>query len=117
MNRYTAATLLACIAAVSAGQAMAETPTIDPTPFVTTQSRSDVKNELAEFKKSGVNPWSTSYDPIKHFSSTKTREQVTAEYMASRHQVAASTGEDSGSSYMAQHRMESGSGSMDVAAR
>ncbi|TFZ05929.1 DUF4148 domain-containing protein [Ramlibacter henchirensis] len=117
MNRYTAATLLACIAAVSAGQAMAETPTIDPTPFVSTKSRADVKNELAEFKKSGVNPWASSYDPIKYFSSTKSREQVTAEFMGNRDQVAASTAEDSGSSHMAQRRVQPAGGSMDVASR
>ncbi len=88
-----------------AGSAFAETPTIDTTPFVSTQSRAQVQAELAAFKKSGVNPWSIQYNPLKNFQSGTTRAQVTAEYLASRDLVDAFTGEDSGSSYLAQNRV------------
>jgi hypothetical protein len=39
-----------------------------------------------------------------HFVSTKTRAEVTAEYLATRQATAALTAEDSGSAYLAQRR-------------
>ena len=57
--------------------------------------------QLVEYKNAGVNPWSTSYNPLKSFRGEKTRAQVTNEYLASRNAVAAFTGEDSGSAYLA----------------
>jgi len=47
-----------------------------------------------------VNPWATSYNPLRAFKSTTTRDAVTAEYVAARDQVAAFTGEDSGAAYL-----------------
>jgi hypothetical protein len=67
-------------------------------------SRAQVKAELAQYKQSGVNPWSTSYNPLNTFHSEKTRAQVQAEFLANRQAVQAMTGEDSGSAYLSAHR-------------
>lgn len=102
MNRNFATAALV-VAAAFAGQAFAETPTVDNTPFVSVKARADVQAELAAYKGAGVNPWSIQYNPLKSFKSTTTREQVVAAYLADRAEVAATTGEDSGSVYLAQH--------------
>lgn len=70
----------------------------------TTVTRAAVQAQLAEYKNAGVNPWSTSYNPLKSFRGEKTRAEVTAEFLASRNAVAAMTGEDSGSAYLAAHQ-------------
>ncbi|MEJ8839557.1 DUF4148 domain-containing protein [Ramlibacter sp. AN1133] len=64
-------------------------------------TRAEVQAQLASYKQSGVNPWSTSYNPLKSFQGGRTRAEVTAEYVASRDAVAAMTREDSGSAYLA----------------
>jgi hypothetical protein len=64
-------------------------------------TRTEVQAQLADYKKAGVNPWSTSYNPLKSFQGSRSRAEVTAEYLASRDAVAAMTREDSGSSYLA----------------
>jgi len=64
-------------------------------------ARTEVQAQLATYKQAGVNPWSTSYNPLKSFQSSRTRDQVTADYVASRDAVAAMTREDSGSAYLA----------------
>jgi hypothetical protein len=64
----------------------------------------EVAAQFADYRKAGVNPWSTSYNPLKSFQSQKTRQQVTAEYLASRDAVSAMTAEDSGSAYLAAQR-------------
>ena len=69
--------------------------------FNGTRTRAEVQAELAQFKQSGVNPWSIQYNPLNSFRSGKTRAQVTAEYLANRDAVAAFTAEDSGSAYLA----------------
>ena len=56
---------------------------------------------LAAFRSSGSSPWADHYDHLSGFRSSKTRTQVVAEFMSARHEVAALTAEDSGSSYMA----------------
>lgn len=63
-------------------------------------SRAAVQADLAAYKKSNVNPWSTSYNPLKTFASQNSREQVRADYLASRNAVSAMTGEDSGSAWL-----------------
>ena len=107
MNRKTAiALVLASVAAAGnafAGTALAGDITIDTTPFTSDRTRAEVQAELVQFKQSGVNPWSITYNPQRDFRSTKTRAQVTAEYQASRDQVAAFTREDSGSAYLARN--------------
>jgi len=95
--------LIASIAAASFG-AMAATQEGTPAPdeAQTTLSRAQVQSDLTAFRKAGVNPWSTAYNPAAGFRSDRSREQVSAEYLASRDLVAAMTGEDSGSAYLAQ---------------
>lgn len=84
-----------------AGSALAESPLAVPeTPFVSTRTRADVQTELAAYQRAGVNPWSISYNPLRGFQSTSTREAVTADYVAARDQVHAMAGEDSGSQWM-----------------
>ena len=81
-----------------AGSALAESPLAVPeTPFVSSKTHAEVQAELAAYQRAGVNPWSTSYNQLAHFRSTKTREAVTAEFLASRDQVHAINSEDSGS--------------------
>jgi len=104
MNRFTALAAIA-IASVSAG-AFADTGlvgdiSVETRPFVSNKTRAEVRAELDAYKKSGVNPWARSYNPLAHFKSTRTPEQVTAEYIAHRDAVSALNGEDSGSAFLA----------------
>jgi len=104
MNRNIAIAILAAAAAAATGNAFADDITIDTTPFVSSRSRTEVQTELAQYKQSGVNPWSISYHQLRAFQGAKTREQVTGEYITARDRVAAFTGEDSGSAYLARSR-------------
>ncbi|MCM2251136.1 MAG: DUF4148 domain-containing protein [Ramlibacter sp.] len=98
-------TLSAVLVALAATSAFAETPTVVKDDFVSTRSRAEVQAELFAYQKAGVNPWSRSYNPLAGFRSATSRDQVIAEYIASRDEVAATHGEDSGSAYFAQaHR-------------
>jgi hypothetical protein len=90
------------LVAAAAGSAFAETPTIVDEAFVSSATRAQVQAELAAYRQAGVNPWSISYNPLRGFQSQLTREQVTADYVASRDTVAALTSEDSGSAYLTQ---------------
>jgi hypothetical protein len=94
--------LAASLAAASLG-AMANDQEGSPKPenFQTSLSRAQVQSELAAYKQAGVNPWSTSYNQLRQFTGARSRAEVRAEYLASRDQVAALTGEDSGSAYLA----------------
>lgn len=98
MNRNFALAL--CFASASIGTAFADDITIDPTPFVSTKSRAEVKAELVQFQASGVDPWADDYNQLSQARSTMTRAEVTAAYLASRSEVEALGSEDSGSSYM-----------------
>jgi hypothetical protein len=100
MNRNIASALVVAAAAL-AGSAFAETPGVD-LPFHGTKTRAEVQADLAAYKQAGINPWSTQYNPLKSFKSAASRQQVVADYIAARDNVAAFTGEDSGSAYLAQ---------------
>jgi hypothetical protein len=100
MKRSVAASLLA-LAAVASGAAFADDITVETQAFVPSLSRADVQAQLQQYRAAGVNPWSTSYNPLKQFSSSRTRADVVADYVRSRDEVAALNGEDSGSSYLA----------------
>jgi len=100
MNRNIASALVIAAAAV-AGNAFADDITIAPA-FVPSATRAQVQAELQQYKQAGVNPWSTSYNPLRGFQSGQTRAQVTADYLRARGEVAAFQGEDSGSFYLAQ---------------
>lgn len=99
MNRNLAFAM--AVACVAAGPAFADDITVDPNPFVSTLSQAQVREELRQFRRSGVNPWADEYDQLAQFRSTRTRGEVTAEFVASRNVVAAFMGEDSGSDYLA----------------
>jgi hypothetical protein len=92
----------AALIVAAAGSAFAESPTIVKDDFVSLRTRAEVLAELHAFKQAGVNPWSMSYNPLGAFKSTTSREQVVAEYLADRNEVAAINAEDSGSAYFAQ---------------
>lgn len=94
--------LAASLAAASLG-AMANDQEGSPKPenFQPELSRAQVQSDLAAYKQAGVNPWSTSYNQLRQFTGGRSRAEVRAEYLAARDQVAALTGEDSGSSYLA----------------
>lgn len=102
MNRNIAIAFLAVAAA--AGNAFADDITVETDSFTSTRSRAEVQAELAQYKKSGVNPWSTSYNQLRGFQSTKSRAEVVGDYLVARNQVAATTGEDSGSAVLALSR-------------
>ena len=97
MNRSIA---IAAIALAAASSAFAESPLVDATPFVSSRDRAAVQAELQQFKASGVNPWAQSYNQLRGFQGNKTRAQVAAEFLQSRNETAALTGEDSGSAYL-----------------
>jgi hypothetical protein len=99
MNRKILAAALVLIA--SAGTAFADDITIDSKPFVSSLSRAQVQAELQQFQRAGVNPWAQDYNPLQSFTGSKTRAQVTAEYLATRAEVTATTGEDSGAAWLA----------------
>ena len=105
MNRSRLA--LAAALSVAAFAAQAESPNpagqfAASTPVQ--QTRAAVQSDLTQYRAAGVNPWSTSYNPLKSFRSERSRAEVQAEYIASRDAVSAMTGEDSGSAYLAGNR-------------
>ncbi len=100
MNRNFATALVIAAAAV-AGNAFADDITVDTTPFNSVKSRAEVQAELGQFKKAGTSVWSTQYNPLARFQSTRSAADVRAEYIASRNEVAALNSEDSGSAYLA----------------
>jgi hypothetical protein len=93
---------VAAFAALASTAARADDITIDNTPFHSTLTRAEVQADLMQYRQAGVNHWSMSYDPLKYFQPTLTRDQVRAEFLADRNEVAALTGEDSGSAYLTQ---------------
>ena len=100
MNRTLIASLLA-VAAAGTNVAFADDITVETHPFVSTLTREQVQADLQQYRAAGVNPWSTSYNPVAHFQGARTRAEVTAEYLRARDEVAAMNGEDSGSSWQA----------------
>jgi hypothetical protein len=88
--------------AVSAQTGLAGDISIETKPFVSTNSSAEVRDKLAAFKKSGVDPWARNYNPLAGFVSSKSRAEVTAEYLANRAAVAALNQEDSGSMYLSE---------------
>lgn len=104
MNRKIAIAFAIAAAASAAGNAFADDITVDNNAFVSSRSRAEVQAELAQYKRSGVNTWSIAYNPLRSLQGTRSRGEVAGEYIASRNQVAALTGEDSGSAYLARSR-------------
>lgn len=90
------------LAAGFAGSALAETPLVVDQTIAGNRTVAEVQADLAAYRQAGVNPWSTSYNPLRGFKSATTREAVVADYLAARNEVRALNGEDSGSHYLAQ---------------
>ena len=72
-------------------------------PITSTASRAQVQAELAQYRRSGIDTTSYEYNPLSQFKSGLTRAEVTADYIANRDQVAASTGEGSGAEAVARN--------------
>lgn len=103
MKTRTAATSL-LLAAAFAGNAFAEGPIQADDPFTSSRSRAEVQAELTAYQQSGVNPWAMAYNPLQHFQSARSRDEVVADFLGSRDAVRAFGDEDSGSAYLAQMR-------------
>ena len=98
---FTGTAAAAFALAAIAGAAYADDITIDPTPFVSTKSRAEVRAEvigqaeqirMAHGEGAGMNG--------TPFRGMLTRAQVRDDYMAARAQASAFNGEDSGSAYL-----------------
>lgn len=87
--------------AAAAASASAESYDAYNAPVLSNTPQVAVQPAVKYVRQGGVNPWSTSYNPLAQFRSEKSRAQVTAEYIAARDLVDAFTGEDSGSGYLA----------------
>lgn len=96
--RRIIATAIAVAAAAFAGNGLADDITVDTTPFASSKTRAEV---FSEFKKPGPNPWSSSYNMFQ-LKSSRTSQDVASEYIASRREVSALNGEDSGSAYLSE---------------
>ena len=106
MNTQSFAVIAAL--AITSGSSFAESYTEHNTPFVSNATRAQVAAQVTQSAHSAINPWSTSYNPLAQFRSSKTRAQVTAEYIANRDVVDAFIGEDSGSNYLADAAADEG---------
>lgn len=104
MNRQSLIAL--AIVAVS-GAAFANDYTANTTPFVSTLTRAEVQAELVRSNQTGINAPSDWYSsPVDQTISQRSRGEASAEYIAQRDRVAAFTGDDSGSAYLAQQRAD-----------
>ena len=99
MNRNFA--LAMALVFVAGGPALADDITVDPHPFVSTATRAQVLQELQQFRQAGANPWADDYDLIAQRPSALARTEVTTGFLGARSEVAAFTGEDSGSGFLA----------------
>jgi uncharacterized protein DUF4148 len=99
-------------AAIASSNAYADDITVDNTPFVSTKTRAEVQAEVmgqAEQLRIANSEWFMQSNHASLPQSDFTRAQATAEYIAARHEVAALSSEDSGSSYLAsQQRRRTG---------
>lgn len=103
MNTRIALSALVLAAGFS-GAAFAESPGPQTFPFASSRTVAEVQAEYHQYRAAGVNPWSISYNPLRSFKSTTTRQAVVADYLASRDEVRAVTGEDGGSFHYAAQR-------------
>ena len=103
MNRKIAFTLV--LASVAAGSAFAESPRTETGAFQSGVSRQQVQAELQQHRQTGIDTFADGYNPLHGFRGTRTRADVTAEYIASRDLVSAFNGEDSGSRYLARREL------------
>jgi hypothetical protein len=84
-------------AALMSGNALAETPTIDDTKFVSSRSRAEVRDEvLAAHLSSAGGEWS-GQQTAPFMSNGLTRAQARSDYIAARDEVMARNSEGGGS--------------------
>lgn len=105
MNRTLRLSALALTLA-AAGSAFADDITLDTATHASTQSRAQVQQDLAAHRQAGVNPWSTSFNPLLRSVSTLSRSDVARDLALerSRGTLTAMTGEDSGSEHLSRTR-------------
>lgn len=104
MNRNIAFSLVLATAAI--GNAYAgdgEFAHDQTTPVTSTVSRAQVKAELAQYRRDGIDTSSYEYNPLSQFKSGLTRAEVTADYIANRSQVAEMNAEASGAEAVARN--------------
>jgi hypothetical protein len=97
--------VIASLAAASVGafaQSRSQEGSYLPDQAQSSFTTAQVRGEFDAYRKAGVNPVSMSFNQLAGFHSTKSAADVRAEYLASRDQVNALTGEDSGSAYLTQ---------------
>lgn len=103
-----AAAAAAAAVAMASGKAFADDITINNTPFVSTLSRAEVRDDLlknSRLARELASEWSMQYNHSSPPGRTAyTGAQVRAEYAASRDEVRQLNGEDSGSMYLSMKR-------------
>lgn len=104
MNR----TIIAALFVLAAGQSVADDITIDNQRFHSQRSRAEVRAELDAFKRAGVNPWSTQYNPLSAFHGERSRSDVREEYLANRAQYDAMHAESGGAPDVSRPAMRHG---------
>lgn len=105
---YTCTVAAATLAsAVMTVPAIAESPLAVPAqPFVSTRTRAEVQAELMGQRLSSAgSEWVLQANAPQQRTSSITRAQATADYIASRDAIHALNSEDSGSAYLAQSPM------------
>jgi hypothetical protein len=116
-----AATAAAAVAvAIASGSAYADDITVDPTPFVSTKSRAEVRAELlgqASAVRTSASEWSLQDNQVPLIKSSYTSQQAMAEYKVSRDLVRALNGEDSGSAFFIKGPVPQGTATMGGPAR
>ena len=80
-------------AALMTGNALAESPTIDKTPFVSSLSRADVRNEVRAARLSSAGGEWAGQKTSPFMSNGLTRAQARADYIAARDEVMARNSE------------------------
>jgi hypothetical protein len=91
-------------AACMTGTARAEYPSVDILNFTGTRTRAEVRAEVVDDRalvSTASNEWSTQRT-VQPMDSGLTRAEARAGYIGARDEVHAMTGEDSGTSWMAQ---------------
>lgn len=98
------AAIAVAVAALGPGNAYADDITIDTTPFVSSKTRAEVRAEFMgqrPLATADATEWAMQHNEVPHMTSGYTSQQARAEFIASRREVSALTGEDSGSMYLA----------------
>lgn len=87
------------------------------TPFVSTRSRAEVRAELGKAgeQRSATSEWALNQQTFQPTAGGPTRAQIAAEYISSRDEVHARTGEDGGSAYFASQSVRVPAGTMQAA--